>query len=58
MPKPFPNLSGNGCHVHVSVWDIARDENLFRDRSGELGLSRLAYEFMGGCFTTPRRCAQ
>jgi len=21
--KPFPNLSGNGCHVHVSLWDIA-----------------------------------
>ena len=21
MPKPFANLSGNGCHVHVSLWD-------------------------------------
>jgi glutamine synthetase len=48
MPKPFPKLSGNGCHVHVSVWDVAKDQNLFRDRSGELGLSRLAYEFIGG----------
>lgn len=48
MPKPFPSLSGNGCHVHVSVWDAVSDENLFKDRTGELGLSRLAYEFMGG----------
>jgi glutamine synthetase type III len=48
MPKPFPNLSGNGCHVHVSLWDIAKNENLFRDRSGELGLSRAAYQFLAG----------
>src|SRR3954471_7827647 len=46
MPKPFPNLSGNGCHVHVSLWDIAKNENLFRDRNGELGLSRAAYQFL------------
>jgi glutamine synthetase len=48
MPKPFSHLSGNGCHVHVSLWDIASGQNLFRDRSGELGLSRTAYHFMGG----------
>src|SRR4051812_24759920 len=48
MPKPFPNLSGNGCHVHVSLWDIVKNENLFRDRNGELGLSRAAYQFLAG----------
>jgi glutamine synthetase type III len=48
MPKPFSHLSGNGCHVHVSLWDAEKDQNQFRDRSGELGLSRTAYEFMGG----------
>jgi len=48
MPKPFPNLSGNGCHVHVSLWDPAKNENLFRDRNGELGLSRAAYQFVAG----------
>ena len=21
MPKPFANLTGNGCHTHVSIWD-------------------------------------
>jgi glutamine synthetase type III len=48
MPKPFPHLSGNGCHVHVSAWDVARNQNVFRDPAGEMGLSRTAYHFMGG----------
>jgi glutamine synthetase type III len=47
MPKPFANLSGNGCHMHLSLWD-SKGENLFRDRHGELGLSRTAYEFIAG----------
>jgi glutamine synthetase len=48
MPKPFPNLSGNGCHVHISGWNTAGDQNLFHDADGELGLSRTAYQFMAG----------
>ena len=24
MPKPFANLTGNGCHMHVSLWDDER----------------------------------
>src|SRR5258706_11621010 len=46
MPKPFPTLTGNGCHTHISIW---RDgKNLFADPEGELGLSSLAYHFIGG----------
>ena len=48
MPKPFPNLTGNGCHAHVSVWNNAGRRNLFHDPKGELGLSALAYNFLGG----------
>ena len=48
MPKPFANLTGNGCHCHVSVWDRAGRRNLFHDKGGELGLSALAYNFLGG----------
>lgn len=48
MPKPFSNLTGNGCHAHVSLWDEAGKKNLFSDPSGELGLSKLAYQFLGG----------
>ncbi|MEE3291773.1 MAG: type III glutamate--ammonia ligase, partial [Pseudomonadota bacterium] len=33
MPKPFSNLTGNGCHAHVSVWDKTGQNNLFEDSS-------------------------
>ena len=48
MPKPFANLTGNGCHAHVSVWDKAGKKNLFLDTKDELGLSKLGYQFLGG----------
>jgi glutamine synthetase len=48
MPKPFPNLTGNGCHAHVSVWDKSGSVNKFSDDSDEMGLSKLAYQFLGG----------
>ena len=48
MPKPFPHLTGNGCHMHISVWDSAGTSNLFHDPQAELGLSTLAYQFIGG----------
>ena len=48
MPKPFPALTGNGCHTHVSLWNKTGKKNLFEDAKGELGLSKLAYSFMGG----------
>ncbi len=47
MPKPIPELTGNGCHVHMSVWDQA-GVNLIPNADGELGLSGLAYNFIGG----------
>lgn len=46
MPKPFVALTGNGCHCHVSLWKGG--QNLFDDPAGELGLSALAYSFLGG----------
>lgn len=48
MPKPFSHLTGNGCHVHVSVWDKTGKDNLFADNNGDLGLSTEAYHFIGG----------
>ena len=48
MPKPFANLTGNGCHTHVSIWDKSGKKNLFLKKSDDLGLSRLAYDFLGG----------
>ena len=48
MPKPFSDLTGNGCHAHVSIWNRDGSENLFLDESDEVGLSSLAYHFLGG----------
>jgi glutamine synthetase type III len=48
MPKPFANLTGNGCHVHASLWSTKDGSNVFADEAGELGLSKLAYHFIGG----------
>jgi glutamine synthetase len=48
MPKPFTNLTGNGCHAHISVWDNAGKKNLFHDKKGELGVSAMGYHFLGG----------
>ena len=47
-PKPFLNLTGNGCHAHVSIWDKTGKKNLFLNKSDDLGLSKLAYQFLGG----------
>lgn len=46
MPKPFLGLTGSGCHSHVSLWNGSK--NLFEDEAGELGVSSLGYNFIGG----------
>jgi glutamine synthetase len=48
MPKPFTNLTGNGCHFHMSLWKDG--ENVFLDEADPrgLGLSETAYHFIGG----------
>ncbi|MEM9602171.1 MAG: type III glutamate--ammonia ligase [Pseudomonadota bacterium] len=50
MPKPFADLTGNGCHAHVSLWDKGGKKNLFLDKKDArgLGLSKTAYAFLGG----------
>jgi glutamine synthetase type III len=46
MPKPFAHLTGNGCHMHVSLWK--GNKNAFDDSGDGLGLSKDAYNFIGG----------
>jgi len=48
MPKPFEGLTGNGCHVHISVWDKNGALNMFADAGMELGLSEKGRHFLGG----------
>jgi glutamine synthetase len=50
MPKPFANLTGNGAHLHMSLWDGERnlfEEDPKKDPRG-FGLSELAYQFIAG----------
>ena len=46
MPKPFENLTGNGCHAHVSLWKGST--NIFLDTGDRFGLSKIAYNFLAG----------
>jgi glutamine synthetase len=56
-PRPFVDLTGNGCHLHHSLWDT-RGRNLFPDPQAELGLSATARHFLGGVLEhAPALCA-
>ena len=57
MPKPFTNLTGNGCHSHISVWDKTGKKNLFLDKKDELGLSKTGYYFLGGIVNSADKMA-
>ena len=46
MPKPFENLTGNGCHSHISLWK--GNNNVFLDAGDRFGLSKTAYNFLAG----------
>jgi glutamine synthetase len=46
MPKPFTELTGSGCHAHVSLW--RGETNLFADDADEMGLSKPGHHFIGG----------
>jgi glutamine synthetase len=55
MPKPFATRTGSGMHLHISLADN-NNPNLFLDVSDRrnLGLSSLAYHFLGGLLTHAR----
>ena len=45
-PKPWPDVAGNGAHIHFSLWEGER--NLFHDPEGRFGLSQRAEHFIAG----------
>ncbi|HEY5892041.1 MAG TPA: type III glutamate--ammonia ligase [Chthoniobacterales bacterium] len=60
MPKPFGNRTGSGAHIHYHLADAQSGENLFTDLDDKrgLGLSKLAYHFLGGILRhAPALCA-
>jgi glutamate---methylamine ligase len=52
MPKPFTHLTGNGAHLHMSLWN--NGSNAFADSADEMGLAAIAYEFLGGVLSHAR----
>ena len=46
LPKLFPDKTGNGCHLHLSLWRDAT--NVLSDERGTYGLSNRARQFMAG----------
>ena len=48
MPKPFADLTGNGCHMHTSLWSIKTKKNVFENKKDSQGLSKLGYNFIAG----------
>ena len=60
MAKPFTDRTGSGGHIHYHLADAVTGENLFLDEEDArgLGLSELAYNFIGGVFAhAPALCA-
>lgn len=52
MPKPFSHLTGNGAHIHLSLWN--NGSNAFEDEADELGLAAIGYEFLAGVLAHAR----
>jgi len=48
MPKPINNVNGNGMHIHYSIYDKIKKENIFFDNSHESMLSDFAHKFIAG----------
>ena len=60
MAKPFTDRTGSGGHIHYHMEDASTGENVFLDESDArgLGLSEMAYHFIGGVFAhAPALCA-
>lgn len=60
MAKPFSDRTGSGAHIHYHLAKSDTGENVFIDESDPkgLGMSKLAYHFLGGILKhAPALCA-
>lgn len=48
MPKPFFGESGNGMHIHFSLFDSNTNVNIFYDQNDLHSLSKIAQQFIAG----------
>ena len=49
-PKPWPEVAGNGMHVHFSLWDVKSGRNRFYDASAQDLFSAEGRSFVAGVF--------
>ncbi|MCG8425003.1 MAG: glutamine synthetase family protein [Proteobacteria bacterium] len=47
MPKAYPDSAGNGCHIHLSLWD-QDSRNVFYAQAQEYELSSIGRQFVAG----------
>jgi glutamine synthetase len=58
MPKPFADQPGSGLHLHVSLWEGARNRFEDAQAGSQLPLSRLGRHFLAGLLAhAPALCA-
>jgi glutamine synthetase len=55
MPKPFSHLTGNGAHIHNSLWQ--GEVNAFEAGADAGGLSPIGYQFLAGVLAHARGLA-
>ncbi|MEO1400443.1 MAG: type III glutamate--ammonia ligase [Cyanobacteria bacterium J06635_1] len=55
MPKPFSHITGNGAHIHNSLWQGTT--NSFAEGADDGGLSQVGYHFLGGVLAHARGLA-
>lgn len=61
MAKPDHRWTGSSGHLHMSVWDLAKDVPLMhatgREKPGPYGLSKVGQQFMAGMMALSRELA-
>jgi glutamine synthetase len=61
MAKPDHRWTGSSGHLHMSVWDLAKDVPVMhatgREKGGAYGLSKVGQQFMAGMMALSRELA-
>ncbi|MBS0223452.1 MAG: glutamine synthetase [Proteobacteria bacterium] len=47
-PKPFADQAGNGCHIHLSAWDLGGERNLMASGTKPNELSEFGRHWIAG----------
>jgi glutamine synthetase len=48
MPKPIFGINGSGMHVHLSLFNLDGEANLFHDKKAQWEISKIGLQFIAG----------